>query len=50
MRGYWSDDKKFVAEMFDIGQLTYYLRCEANRLLRTPDNVLGEFEGIAEGD
>jgi len=50
MRGYWSDDRTFVFEMFDIGQLTYYLRFEGDRVLLTSDNVPGEFEGIAEGD
>ena len=50
MRGYWSDDRTFVFEMFDIGQLTYYLRFEGDRVLLTSDNVAGEFEGIAEGD
>lgn len=46
MRGYWSDDRTFVIEMFDIGQLTYFARFEADRLALTSDNFAGQFEGM----
>ena len=47
LRGYWSDAQTFVMEMFDIGQVTYHVRFEDDRLMLSSNNFAGEFEGMA---
>ncbi|MFX1355461.1 MAG: hypothetical protein ACFFGP_16020, partial [Promethearchaeota archaeon] len=48
LRGYWADPQTFVFEIFDIGQNTYQLHFEDDRVLITSPELGTEFEGQVE--
>jgi CubicO group peptidase (beta-lactamase class C family) len=48
LRGYWADPETFVFEIFDIGQNTYQLRFEDDRVVITSPELGTEFEGQRE--